>query len=93
MQGGRNSGLSLSVPWWRRCLDLYLCPRTRQKRVHIHDPKSLLSALPRPRDLQPFPNRLAKRFLGHTAKVLYSSTSFWHSSCWLSCQASPATAI
>jgi len=54
-----------------RCLDLYLCPRTRQKRVHVDDPKSLLPALPKPRDLQPFPTRLAKRFTGHTAQVSF----------------------
>jgi BOP1NT (NUC169) domain len=52
-----------------RCLDLYLCPRVRQRRVHIDDPKSLLPSLPKPRDLQPFPTRLAKRFIGHTAHV------------------------
>lgn len=54
---------------FERCLDLYLCPRVRQNRVHIQDPKSLLPTLPKPRDLQPFPHRLAKRFLGHTAAV------------------------
>ena len=61
-----------------RCLDLYLCPRVRQRRVHIDDPKSLLPALPKPRDLQPFPTRLAKRFTGHTAHVRSKAVDVWH---------------
>jgi BOP1NT (NUC169) domain len=61
-----------------RCLDLYLCPRVRQRRVHIDDPKSLLPALPKPRDLQPFPTRLAKRFTGHTAHVRSTAVDVWH---------------
>jgi BOP1NT (NUC169) domain len=61
-----------------RCLDLYLCPRVRQRRVHIDDPKSLLPALPKPRDLQPFPTRLAKRFTGHTAHVRSTAVGLWY---------------
>jgi ribosome biogenesis protein ERB1 len=39
---------------FERCLDLYLCPRARKKRLNV-DPESLLPKLPKPRDLQPFP--------------------------------------
>lgn len=53
---------------FERCLDLYLCPRIRKKRMHI-DPESLVPQLPKPRDLQPFPTALAIRFTGHTGKV------------------------
>lgn len=54
---------------FERCLDLYLCPRVRQRRLYIKDPKSLLPQLPKPKDLMPFPQRLAMRFLGHSAPV------------------------
>ncbi|GAX73046.1 hypothetical protein CEUSTIGMA_g499.t1 [Chlamydomonas eustigma] len=53
---------------FERCLDLYLCPRVRKKRMHI-DPESLVPQLPKPKDLQPFPTTLALRFSGHTDKV------------------------
>lgn len=53
---------------FERCLDLYLCPRVRRKRMHI-DPQSLVPKLPKPRDLQPFPTTLCQRYLGHTGKV------------------------
>lgn len=52
-----------------RCLDLYLCPRVRRKRVVIDDPESLVPQLPKPRDLQPFPTLLALRYCGHTQPV------------------------
>ena len=53
---------------FERCLDLYLCPRIRKKRMHI-DPESLVPQLPKPRDLMPFPTTLAIRFTGHAGKV------------------------
>lgn len=53
---------------FERCLDMYLCPRTRKKRIHI-DPESLVPKLPKPTDLQPFPVALCLEFLGHSAKV------------------------
>jgi ribosome biogenesis protein ERB1 len=53
---------------FERCLDLYLCPRVRKKRMHI-DPESLVPQLPKPKDLQPFPITLALRYLGHKSKV------------------------
>ena len=54
---------------FERCLDLYLCPRARIKRLHVDDPKSLVPKLPKPKDLQPFPTLLALRFLGHVGPV------------------------
>eukprot|EP00271_Cylindrocystis_brebissonii_P018656 TRINITY_DN539_c0_g1_i1.p1 TRINITY_DN539_c0_g1~~TRINITY_DN539_c0_g1_i1.p1 ORF type:complete len:738 (-),score=195.73 TRINITY_DN539_c0_g1_i1:1081-3294(-) len=53
---------------YERCLDLYLCPRTRRKRIHI-DLKSLLPKLPKPQALKPFPTSLALEYKGHTAPV------------------------
>jgi len=53
---------------FERCLDLYLCPRARKKRLNV-DPESLLPKLPKPRDLQPFPTWQSLLFEGHTDKV------------------------
>ena len=53
---------------FERCLDLYLCPRTRKKRLDI-DPESLVPRLPKPADLQPFPTTLLLRYIGHTGRV------------------------
>mmetsp|Transcript_26073 Transcript_26073/g.70597 ORF Transcript_26073/g.70597 Transcript_26073/m.70597 type:complete len:593 (+) Transcript_26073:13-1791(+) len=53
---------------FERCLDLYLCPRVRRKRLHV-DPDSLVPKLPKPADLQPFPTTLAMRYEGHKGKV------------------------
>ena len=51
-----------------RCLDLYLCPRVRRRKLNI-DPQSLIPALPKPAELRPFPTQLAVRYIGHTARV------------------------
>jgi len=40
---------------FQRCLDLYMAPRMRRKRLDIDDPDQLLPKLPAPRDLRPFP--------------------------------------
>lgn len=53
---------------FERCLDLYLCPRVRKKRLHVN-PESLVPKLPKPQDLQPFPTTLAVRYEGHVGKV------------------------
>jgi ribosome biogenesis protein ERB1 len=46
-----------------RCLDMYLCPRQLKMRAQVN-PEDLLPQLPKPRDLQPFPNTLSiVRFL------------------------------
>ena len=60
---------------FERCLDLYLCPRTRRKRLFVPDAKALVPKLPKPRDLQPFPTTLALRYLGHKAAVSPSEMS------------------
>ena len=54
---------------FERCLDLYLCPRTRRKRLFVPDAKALVPKLPKPSDLRPFPITLALRYLGHKAAV------------------------
>ncbi|XP_024518747.1 ribosome biogenesis protein BOP1 homolog isoform X1 [Selaginella moellendorffii] len=53
---------------FERCLDLYLCPRTRKKRLNI-DPDSLLPKLPKPKDLQPYPTTCFLEYKGHTGAV------------------------
>ena len=53
---------------FERCLDLYLCPRSKKKRINV-DPQSLVPKLPKPQDLQPFPTTLLLRYTGHTSKV------------------------
>mmetsp|Transcript_18446 Transcript_18446/g.51668 ORF Transcript_18446/g.51668 Transcript_18446/m.51668 type:complete len:718 (-) Transcript_18446:1514-3667(-) len=53
---------------FERCLDMYLCPRTRKKRIDI-DPQSLVPKLPKAQDLQPYPSTMCIEYLGHTAKV------------------------
>lgn len=42
--------------------------RVRKKRMFI-DPKTLVPKLPKPRDLQPFPNTLSMCYSGHTGRV------------------------
>ncbi|KAF9544614.1 Ribosome biogenesis protein erb1 [Mortierella hygrophila] len=67
---------------FERCLDLYLAPRVRKNRLNI-DPESLIPKLPSPRDLQPFPTRLAIEFLGHEGRVRSISvdpTGLWMAS-------------
>lgn len=43
---------------FERCLDLYLCPRTRKKKLDI-DPDSLIPKLPKPEELRPFPTTVS----------------------------------
>lgn len=54
---------------FERCLDLYLCPRTRRKRAFVKDPETLVPKLPKPQELQPFPTSLLIQFKGHAAQV------------------------
>ena len=63
---------------FERCLDLYLCPRSKKKRINV-DPQSLVPKLPKPQDLQPFPTTLLLRYTGHKARV---SMAARNSSCW-----------
>ena len=54
---------------FERCLDLYLCPRVRSKRVNYKPEDLVPKALPKPADLRPFPNHLAMTFRGHRSKA------------------------
>ena len=74
---------------FERCLDLYLCPRSRVKRMDISDPESLVPKLPRPKDLQPFPAILSVKYVGHSAKV--TSLSVHPSGQWLISASKDAT--
>ncbi|XP_073812684.1 ribosome biogenesis protein BOP1 homolog [Musca autumnalis] len=51
-----------------RCLDLYLCPRTRRVKLNI-DAEYLIPKLPSPKDLQPFPTVESLVYKGHTDLV------------------------
>ncbi|KAF4359161.1 hypothetical protein F8388_005270 [Cannabis sativa] len=54
---------------FERCLDLYLCPRVRKKRINI-DPESLKPKLPSRKDLRPYPTSCYLDYRGHTDAVL-----------------------
>ena len=53
---------------FERCLDLYLCPRTKRTRLNI-DPESLVPKLPKPSELRPFPTEVSGVFKGHTGRI------------------------
>ena len=53
---------------FNRCLDLYLCPRARKKKLNI-DPESLIPEIPKPNDLKPFPTRRNIEYKGHNSRV------------------------
>lgn len=65
---------------FERCLDMYLAPRQRKMRVHV-DPQALIPELPKPKDLQPFPNHLSIVFKGHKSAI--HSMSIHHGGQWL----------
>ncbi|KAE8701079.1 Ribosome bioproteinsis protein BOP1-like protein [Hibiscus syriacus] len=54
---------------FERCLDLYLCPRVRKKRINI-DPESLKPKLPNKKDLRPYPFACYLEYKGHEGAVL-----------------------
>ena len=54
---------------FERCLDLYLCPRVRSKRVQYKPEDLVPKALPQPGDLRPFPNTPFLTYAGHRSKV------------------------
>lgn len=56
-----------------RCLDLYLCPRARKKRINI-DPESLKPKLPSRKDLKPYPVTCYLEYKGHKGAVMSIST-------------------
>ena len=53
---------------FERCLDLYLCPRIRRKKLNI-DPDSLIPILPKPSELRPFPTIQNISYKGHEARI------------------------
>eukprot|EP00898_Chlorokybus_atmophyticus_P006593 jgi/Chlat1/6935/Chrsp52S06612 len=73
---------------FERCLDLYLAPRARRKKLNI-DPESLIPKLPKPRDLQPFPTMVGLVYIGHTGRV--GSISVDPSGQWLASGSDDAT--
>ncbi|CAK9313917.1 unnamed protein product [Citrullus colocynthis] len=58
---------------FERCLDLYLCPRVRKKRINI-DPESLKPKLPNRKDLKPYPTTCYLEYRGHKDAVMSIST-------------------
>ncbi|KAK6934803.1 BOP1, N-terminal domain [Dillenia turbinata] len=58
---------------FERCLDLYLCPRVRKKRINI-DPESLKPKLPSRKDLKPYPTTCYIEYKGHKNAVMSIST-------------------
>ncbi|CAL1399388.1 unnamed protein product [Linum trigynum] len=60
---------------FERCLDLYLCPRVRKKRINI-DPESLKPKLPSRKDLKPYPSTCYMEYIGHKGPVVSISTEF-----------------
>ncbi|KAK9725457.1 hypothetical protein RND81_05G145000 [Saponaria officinalis] len=53
-----------------RCLDLYMCPRVRKKRLNI-DPESLKKKdLPKAKDLKPYPSVCYIEYKGHNGAVV-----------------------
>ncbi|XP_034691408.1 ribosome biogenesis protein BOP1 homolog isoform X1 [Vitis riparia] len=56
-----------------RCLDLYLCPRARKKRINI-DPESLKPKLPSRKDLKPYPVTCYLEYKGHKGAVMSIAT-------------------
>ena len=68
---------------FERCLDLYLCPRAIKNKLDI-DPESLVPKLPKPQELEPFPNRVAVTYKGHKGRVRGLSvdpTGQWFATC------------
>ncbi|RDX91898.1 Ribosome biogenesis protein BOP1-like protein, partial [Mucuna pruriens] len=53
---------------FERCLDLYLCPRVRKKRLNI-DPESLKPKLPSRKELKPYPITCYIEYKGHEDAV------------------------
>ncbi|XP_058754457.1 ribosome biogenesis protein BOP1 homolog [Vicia villosa] len=73
---------------FERCLDLYLCPRIRKKRLNI-DPESLKPKLPSKKDLKPYPVTCYIEFKGHEGAV--TSISIEASGQWMASGSSDGT--
>lgn len=59
---------------YQRCLDLCMFPRMTRTRLVV-DPEKLLPELPNPKDLRPYPEKLAFCYKGHTGTVRSMSVS------------------
>lgn len=59
---------------FQRCLDLYLCPRVKKKKLNI-DPDSLIPKLPDASSLRPFPTSINISFVGHLSSIISLSVS------------------
>jgi ribosome biogenesis protein ERB1 len=53
---------------FQRCLDLYLCPRIKKKKLNI-SPDSLIPKLPDPKMLKPFPTAINITYTRHTHSI------------------------
>lgn len=53
---------------FERCLDLYLAPRIKKRKVHMN-PDDLLPELPPPSTLKPFPSFANIHYRGHESRV------------------------
>ncbi|KAF9690288.1 hypothetical protein SADUNF_Sadunf01G0179900 [Salix dunnii] len=73
---------------FERCLDLYLCPRVRKKRINI-DPESLKPKLPSRKDLRPYPATCYLEYRGHKGAVM--SISAEASGQWIASGSSDGT--
>ncbi|KAL9351104.1 hypothetical protein Peur_058359 [Populus x canadensis] len=73
---------------FERCLDLYLCPRVRKKRINI-DPESLKPKLPSRKDLKPYPATCYLEYRGHKGAVMSISTEA--SGLWIASGSSDGT--
>jgi len=60
---------------FQRCLDLYLCPRVKKKRLNI-DPDILIPKLPDSSTLRPFPTSANISYNGHKSPITTLSISF-----------------
>jgi ribosome biogenesis protein ERB1 len=59
---------NLTREYFQRCLNLFLLPRLRKKKLDM-DPKDLLPKLPSPQELQPFPSKQNFRMKGHESQI------------------------
>ncbi|WJX26171.1 Ribosome biogenesis protein 1, variant 3 [Trifolium repens] len=73
---------------FERCLDLYLCPRVRRKRLNI-DPESLKPRLPNKKELKPYPTTCYIEYKGHEGAV--TSISVNASGQWMASGSSDGT--
>ena len=59
---------------FQRCLDLYLCPRVKKRKLNVN-PDDLIPKLPDPKLLKPFPTSVSIIYEGHEAAVMALSVS------------------